>query len=251
MSCTGCNDGCFDESVQLAAGPTGPTGPAGSTELLTLTTTTDVVAIGPTGSSTIDLTYLRPLISASVIEQTQTSSSYGTNHIDVTIPANTLVNDGEFIRLNFAIIGDYDPTYIVDATNALSVADKYDYKISLSTGATVLDTQTFQAGLSNFRLLKEGNFDRNACQMTIDFIRTGASQLTPVMRNSNFFVGDRTNRLIQTSIRKSNSPTFLILSPIAATLSGAFNLRLQTRSSDNTSTVGVQFHEVSKFIKPQ
>jgi len=248
MSCTGCNDGCFDESVQLAQGPIGATGPAGSTELLTLTTATDVVAIGPTGSSTIDLTYLRPLISASVAEQTQTSSSYGAYHIDVEIPANTLVNDGEFVRLNFAIIGDYDFAYAGD----LASANKYDYKISLSTGATVLDTSTYLGGVSFFRLLKEGDFNRNGCQMTIDFIRTGATQLTPVIRNANFFRGDRALRMIQTSIiSKSITPTFVVLSPVTATLSGAFNLRLQTKSTDNTSTVGVQFHEVSKFIKPQ
>ena len=30
MSCTGCNDGCFDESVQLAQGPTGPAGNNGA-----------------------------------------------------------------------------------------------------------------------------------------------------------------------------------------------------------------------------
>lgn len=250
MGC--CNGDCLG-SVQLVQGPDGPPGNDGAAgtpaapELLSIDTATDVVTIATTGSSTIDLTYLRPLISTSVTEQTQTSSSYGANHIDVTIPANTLVNDGEFVRLNFAIIGDYEEDYETD----LSAADKYDYKISLSTGATILDTSTYGGGISNFRLIKQSIAERNACQMTIDLIRTGATQLTPVIRNADFFRGDRALRMIQTSIRKSLSPTFVVLSPVTVTLSGAFNLRLQTKSTDNTSTVGVQFHEVSKFIKPQ
>lgn len=33
MGCTGCDDGCFDESVQLAAGPTGTAGTNGTNGL--------------------------------------------------------------------------------------------------------------------------------------------------------------------------------------------------------------------------
>ena len=33
MGCTGCNDGCFDESVQLALGPAGSDGSDGLMEV--------------------------------------------------------------------------------------------------------------------------------------------------------------------------------------------------------------------------
>ena len=46
MSCTGCNDGCFDESVQLAQGPIGPTGSNGTDGSTIVNAGTDISVTG-------------------------------------------------------------------------------------------------------------------------------------------------------------------------------------------------------------
>ncbi len=43
MSCVGCNDGCFDESVQLAQGPKGDTGTPGTDGSTTVNAGTDIL----------------------------------------------------------------------------------------------------------------------------------------------------------------------------------------------------------------
>ena len=112
MSCTGCNDGCFDESVQLAQGPTGTTGAAAANNLLKVTDSTDTVEIG-TGagfSASVEVGYLRTLLETNVTERTQATNTYGTNHINYLLAGGTLVNVGEILRLEFSIIGDYSIT---------------------------------------------------------------------------------------------------------------------------------------------
>jgi hypothetical protein len=181
MGCTGCNDGCFDESVQLAQGPTGETGAAASTELLKLTDSTDILEIG-TGSgfsASEDFSYLRTSIEANTAERTQTTNSYSTNHIDKNIPADILVNVGDILRLEFSIIGDF----------ALeSSAVSYDFKI-LFGSLTVLDTVTNPA----FRLNKGWYNGYNGVTMTLDLIVSAVNQMTPVIR-CKYALGIRTSR---------------------------------------------------------
>ena len=250
MGC--CNGDCLG-SVQLVQGPDGPAGTDGSNgapgapELLALNTTTDVVTIATSGSSTIDLTYLRPLIESSTVQRIQTQNIYGTYHVDATIPADTLVNNGEFVRINFVVLGETDESV---AGNPL-LGPFHDWKLSLS-GTTIYDTAAYDGGTNNHRLFVSQGDRSNGIQITVDLIKSDTNQLTPVIRNcerAQGVISDRLITLSDTWESKGNNTPFQVLPSIAATLGGSLNLRLQTKSDNNSRQVSVEFHEVSKFIK--
>ena len=249
MSCTGCNDGCFDESVQLAQGPAGPAGSAASAELLKVTTASDTVEIG-TGagfSASVEVGYLRTLLETDVTERAQTGNAYSAFHVNKAIAANTLVNNGEILRLNFSIIGDQSRE---TTGTSPSTGDFYDYKIIFG-GATVLDTSA--GGNAIYRLSKDTVYGYNACTVSVDLVKTSGTQVTPVIK-FDYSSGKRISRLAYEDASKSmefDRPKFVVLSPVTCgdLSSGTLNLQLQTKSTNGTSNVGVQYHEVIKFIR--
>lgn len=237
MSCTECNDGCFDESVQLAQGPTGATGAAATNNLLKVTDSSDTVEIGAGAgfTSSVEVGYLRTSLDTDVTERTHATSSYSADKIAYSLPGGTLVNVGDILRLEFSIIGDH---VFPDASTS-----KYYYKITF--GGTVIDTETNPA----FHLYKANSAYCNGGHVTLDLIVSATNQVTPIIKTRYGFAF-RTAKFIADHLGKVLSPpSFAVLSNVSATLSGDLPLQLQLKSSDNSSTVGLQYHSITKFIK--
>lgn len=244
MGCVGCNDGCFDESVQLAQGPAGADGADGQGGVTTAGTNISVTGTGTSGDpyvvSTTGLTSNENnVLETGVTQVDVTNSSYGVSPdpvISKTINGtNESINGvGDIIRLNFIIIGEY----AVDGK-----ASKYDFKITFG-GQTVLDT----AVSTTYQLDKDflwGSTNRNACKVQLDLIVSGTNTLTPVIQQTISF-GDRAAKIL-TGLTSVNDA---VLSSITvADLSGDNDLVLNLKSSDGTSNISLMTYEIIKLLK--
>lgn len=238
MSCTGCNDGCFDESVQLAQGPAGSAGTAATNNLLTLSETTDVVTIGAAGATTIDLSYLRNVVAAGATEVTNATNAYsGGVAITQAIAANTLLNVGDILRLGFTIIGD------LDAENSTSF---YHYDISFG-GTTIFDTDT--TADQQWRLSKGYKIGYQGVNATLDFIVTAVNTLVPVLHTVCTQADRSTKMMAHWTGTTPHAPVYKTLSSFTPTLSNSNNLILRIKSSDGSSTVGLQQYSITKLRK--
>jgi len=108
MSCTGCNDGCFDESVQLAAGPTGADGVNGLYGGWSLKWKFDTNTGSGTGSNEVRLNNASPA-SATVIYVND--DAFGTGAADVFLSSVTSAPYGRI-----KIFKEYDSTIFWLAT---------------------------------------------------------------------------------------------------------------------------------------
>ena len=134
MSCVGCNDGCFDESVQLAQGPAGADGQDGQDG-----------AQGPAGAdgndgfSVLDYrvadggvffggaAYFPGYHPAGYAAGSLVNDGQG-NNLETTIPANTLLNEGDFLRIRVEG-GVTSPTQLLESTGAAIVEVHFDGEI--------------------------------------------------------------------------------------------------------------------------
>jgi hypothetical protein len=133
MSCTGCNDGCFDESVQLAQGPTGNVGTNGSNGLYggwSLKWKFDDNTGSGTGSNEIRLNNVDPQ-AANVIYVND--DAYGTGAADVFLSSVTSAPFGKI-----KIFKEYDSTVFWLAT--ITAAD--DTTVPAEVKFTVTDVVT-------------------------------------------------------------------------------------------------------------
>jgi hypothetical protein len=143
MGCTGCNDGCFDESVQLAQGPIGPAGTDGtdgSDGSTTVNAGTDISVTGTgTGVDPYIVNFTGQNDEKNVLETgvtqadvTGTFAAAPNPVINKVINGNTenINGIGDIIRLEFFIIGE---SIFTDSSS------KYYYKINFG-GNTVIDT---------------------------------------------------------------------------------------------------------------
>jgi len=111
MGCTGCDDGCFDESVQLAAGPTGTAGTNGTNGLYggwSLKWKFDTNIGSGTGSNEVRLNDVTPA-SATVIYVND--DAFGTGAADVFLSSVTSAPYGRI-----KIFKEYDSTIFWLAT---------------------------------------------------------------------------------------------------------------------------------------
>lgn len=111
MGCTGCDDGCFDESVQLAAGPTGTAGTNGTNGLYggwSLKWKFDTNIGSGTGSNEVRLNHVTPA-SATVIYVND--DAFGTGAADVFLSSVTSAPYGRI-----KIFKEYDSTIFWLAT---------------------------------------------------------------------------------------------------------------------------------------
>ena len=119
MSCTGCNDGCFDESVQLATGLTGATGTAGTNGTnglyggWSLKWKFDTNTGSGTGTNEVRLNNVSP---ASATEIYVNDDAFGTGAADVFLSSVTSAPYGKI-----KIFKEYDSTIFWLAT--ITVAD--------------------------------------------------------------------------------------------------------------------------------
>ena len=246
MSCVGCNDGCFDESVQLAQGPVGPAGEAGAEGSTTVSAGTDISVTG-TGTSgdayVVSFTVTNGdsnVLFTDVVQKDVTASTYGADPDDPVVSLVINGDDqningvGDIIRFNFMLIGEY----AVDAKSS-----KYDFKISFG-GQTVLDTSVS----TTYQLSKDFNYSvggHNATKISLDLIVSASNTLTPVLSQIRSF-GDRSAKTMGSGISNYES----ILSNISVSnLSSNNTLELSLKSSDGSSNISFMFCEVIKLLK--
>ena len=245
MSCVGCNDGCFDESVQLAQGPAGPAGAAGAEGSTEVQSGTD---ISVAGSGTSGDPY--------VINFTGTNGDHnvletGVTQVDVTgnfaASPNPVISKvingtteningiGDIIRLEFFIIGE---------TTNTDVSDFYEYKISFG-GNTVFDTSVV-----TFLRLKRSSFQfENAAKVKLDLIVSAADAVTPIITHEADY-GDRANKLMMNSTTKTRRSFTQVLSAITGlTLSGNNTLSVALQSTNGTSNISLMSYKIMKFLK--
>ena len=91
---------------------------------------------------------------------------------------------------------------------------------------------------------------RGCCSgnITLDLVVSATNQLTPIIR-SQYGDGFRALRYSQSKIEGFEGPHFAALAAISPTLSGDNSLQLQMKNTDGSSTVGLQYHSITKFIK--
>jgi len=245
MSCVGCNDGCFDESVQLAQGPAGPAGAAGAEGSTEVQSGTD---ISVAGSGTSGDPY--------IVNFTGTNGDYnvletGVAQVDVTgnfaaspIPVISKVINGtteningigDIIRLEFFIIGE---------TTNTDVSDFYEYKISFG-GNTVFDTSVV-----TFLRLKRSSFQfENAAKVKLDLIVSAADAVTPIITHEAKY-GDRASKFMVNSTTKTNTSYTQVLPAITGlTLSGNNTLSVALQSTNGTSNISLMSYKIMKFLK--
>jgi hypothetical protein len=133
MSCTGCNDGCFDESVQLAQGPAGSAGTNGSDGLYggwSLKWKFDTNIGSGTGTNEVRLNNASP---ASATEIYVNDDAFGTGAADVFLSSVTSAPYGRI-----KIFKEYDSTIFWLAT--ITAAD--DTTVPAEVKFTVTDVVT-------------------------------------------------------------------------------------------------------------
>jgi len=248
MSCVGCNDGCFDESVQLAQGPAGPAGAAGAEGSTSVSAGTDISVTGTgTGAEPYVINFTgtngdHNVLFTDINQKNVTNSTYGADPNDpvVSLVINGTTQNingiGDIIRFNFMLIGDY----AVD-----SLSSKYDFKISFG-GQTVLDTSVSTI----YQLTKDfssGKSGENATKVSLDLIVSAANTLTPVFNQIKSF-GDRSAKMMLGEYSEFSNNT--VLSSISVSdLSSNNTLELSIKSSDGTSNISFMFCEVIKLLK--
>jgi hypothetical protein len=245
MSCVGCNDGCFDESVQLAQGPVGPAGAAGAEGSTTVNAGSNISVTG-TGTSgdpyVVNFTGTNGdhnVLFTDINQEDVTNSTYGAAPNDpvVSLVINGTTQNingiGDIIRFNFMLIGDY----------AVDSFSSYDFKISFG-GQTILDTSVSTV----YQLRKNfswGKLGENATKVSLDLIVSAANTLTPVFNQIKSF-GDRSAKIMIGEPSYYNT----VLSSISVSdLSSNNTLELSIKSSDGTSNISFMFCEVIKLLK--
>lgn len=246
MSCVGCNDGCFDESVQLAQGPKGDTGAAGTDGSTTVNAGTD---ISVTGTGTVADPYIVNFTGdndeKNVLETGVTQADVTGNFAASPNPVISKVINGtteninsigDIIRLEFIIIGEKT---FEDSSS------KYHYKINFG-GNVVLNTTTSTV----FELTKAVNPGANSACITLDLIVSASDAVTPIIKHSQAY-GDRPSKIsITDTVFNNGSEITQVLSPITGlTLSSNNTLSVELESSDGSSNISLMSYKIMKFLK--
>ena len=245
MSCVGCNDGCFDESVQLAQGPAGPAGAAGAEGSTTVNAGSNISVTG-TGTSgdpyVVNFTGTNGdhnVLETGVIQADVTGNFAALPNPVISKVINGTTENingiGDIIRLEFFIIGE---------TTNTDVSDFYEYKISFG-GNTVFDTSVV-----TFLRLKRATFEfENAAKVKLDLIVSAADAVTPVITHEADF-GDRSSKIMINSTSKSSKNFTQVLSAITGlTLSGNNTLSVALQSTNGTSNISLMSYKIMKFLK--
>jgi hypothetical protein len=144
--CSGCNDGCFDESVQLAQGPAGPTGATGPQG-----PEGDEGPAGPEGPAGFVLidTITAPVAVSATSYSNATGGAW-------TIPADTFIDNKDTVRFEFTVV----PT----------PHDTNTYSMKLYVGGQLIDLGFLSA--SSLQIKSEF-----MTSIVTDIIRTSATTL--------------------------------------------------------------------------
>jgi len=248
MGCVGCNDGCFDESVQLAQGPVGPAGPAGAEGSTSVSAGTNISVTG-TGTSgdpyVVNFTGTNGdhnVLDTGIaqVDVSKTFSDSPNPVISKVINGTTenINGIGDIIRLEFFIIGD------VIATDTSS---EYYYKVSFG-GNTVIDTSSTIYELSKY--IADSDSRGNAVNVIIDLIVSASDSVTPLLKHKRM-LGDRSAKQAFSDIPGVQHQDFVHVLPTISglTLSGNNTLSVALESSDGTSNISLMSYKIMKFLK--
>lgn len=247
MGCVGCNDGCFDESVQLAQGPAGTNGTDGVGGVTTAGTNISVTGSGTSGDPyVVGVTGITSnddnVLETGITQKDVTASTYGADPDDPVV--NLTINGatqningvGDIIRLKFMLIGEYQTD---------GKASKYDFKISFGSQTVIDSSVSTIYRLDKDFLVGASVANQNACEITLDLIVSDTNKLVPVIYQTKSF-GDRSAKLMYGLSSLSNA----VLSEITvADLSGDNVLELSLKSSDGSSNISLMYYEVIKLLK--
>lgn len=211
MGCAGCNDGCFDESVQLQSGPqgvagptgaTGPTGPTGATGVSVL-----VQNISVSSPATIGSGY-----SAVVFSNANTFGSF-------TVPAAALVTAGDMLRIEVTFQNDTELDVAAMPSN------------TTFTGEMLFGgTQVWEGivGYGDSSLISNGKV------LKIDLIVTATDTLTSKVRDSYGLYG---SRVLKWAFSKVSSWLFYSTVQVPATNASGVAIGPITPNLANTNLI--------------
>lgn len=218
MPCNGCNDGCFDESIELQVGPIGATGPQGPAGINGIN--------GIDGVPVLDI----DVVPSSVVTPI-TSSGY-TLVKTTTIPLNTIGTAGDFLRVELVVIGEHDPAVPVGGIPS-------SYSVKVEFDGNVMYEIPFIFGLLSY----------NAVKLSIDMIVTTTDTITPYVR---WELGGGT---ISTQLLYSGANPlgfwehYVSANTSSITLSANKDIKVYLKSVDGLSDVAMTNYKVTKFLK--
>lgn len=233
MSCTGCNDGCFDESVQLQVGPVGPQGATGANGIC------EPCDDGIDGVSIL-------FQNTSVSSPTTIGSSYTDvifSNAPITIPSDTLLNVGDMLRLEVVFQND-----TVDSASAITFFGQIKFGAS--------QVWEMQIGHNN------GNYLFNGLVISLDLIVTATNTLSTRLNSRVAGFGSRVlQRLLTTTSLNSYSlvsiPTIdssgATIGSITPDLTIDNNITVQVKNTSGVATdlASITSILVTKFKKSQ
>lgn len=233
MGCTGCNDGCFDESIQLQVGPQGPQGVAGAD------------GAGENGADGVD--GISILYQSTAINSPSTITNSYTDAIsNISIPANTIGTVGDMLRFEILVQNDHQ------LDNAAIGADvSFSMKITFD-GDTVFDNVV---GYSNFN----ANIYTGA-KIILDLVVSATDTLKPRTieflrgwgsRSTQVFVANNSSTEIGYVAINTLSSGGSEISNITPTLSADNLVDIQLKNSDGaaTSIASVTSVTLYKYLK--
>lgn len=224
MACNGCNDGCFDESIQSTQGPQGAAGVDG--------------ADGADGSNGTDGV---AIIQANVVVTSTTSNSYATGAIQSDVINGTTIDFGtvdDILKMKFGIIGD----------QTASPTSPTDYHWQVLYGSdTIIDTTTY----SIFKLNSDDKLAMNGAEIELDLVVSATDTIIPILRFKRT-IGFRTTKWIfSTGTLTADFYSTIVLPAvsISSPISGNNTLKLSVKNGDNSSTVDIVHYELIKYLK--
>lgn len=231
-NCGGCNDGCFDESVELQVGPAGATGATGATG-----------AAGGDGDAGLNGTSIL-FQNISVSSPTTIGLGYTPivfSNAPITVSANTLLNVGDMLRLE--VVFQVDTEY---TSASVPVATSFVAQI-LFAGSQVWEGNI---GTGLFSDLNNGRV------LILDLIVTATNTLSSRVNKSHGIIGHRTNKVA--SILKGYDSQFATpardasnaqISPITPTLtnSNAITIEVKNNTGDAAHIASVTSILVTKY----
>lgn len=229
MAYNDCQDGCFDESVQLQQGPTGAAGTDGADG-----------ADGTDGVDGVAILYQ----STAINSPTTISSTYSNAISSISIPADTLETVGDMLRLELLVQNDnINDNATIAADTFFSLEVELDSNIAFDNVVGYADIFTY---------MHTGSI------VVLDLVVTATDTIQPRLVGFKFGIGSRVSQYFweQGSMLGGTSippldDTGNEISNISADLSTNLNLDIKLKNSDglSTSVASVTSATIYKYLK--
>ena len=223
MDCTGCNDGCFDESVQLNQGPTGPAGADGTN--------------GTDGADGVAILY-----QSLAINSPTTIGNTFTDAVSQAIAGGTIADVGDTLSVEMIVMNENtweDPT----------VPAGTEFYVEVLFGGSTMLSYKFGVG--------DANLVKNGAVIVLDLVVTAVNEITPRLNSLKEVWGFRSiqwyvsTKAATVGLSPSPDATGSSISATAITLTNSNDLKVRLKNSDNLSTslASVTSMTVFKLLK--